>query len=526
MKKMIYFFLIALGLSSQLAAFIQISNTGINWDSVFDLNAAYVNLNLDQNVTLVDAYDAIPLTSEFYGTFLYNLSNWVSLLFTSKPFELKDQSLDNFHFLQSVSFFCTFISILIMSLVLRKIFSSDLLALLYFVIASTSPSWLGMAQVNTKDMPFAAGVTILSAGVMLFLKYFESRKNLFIALLLILVGSSISLGTRVGGLLIVLAVIIWPLILFILVKRNFALSIRVLISSLIFLIILFVSIYLFLSLTNPLARIDFKSWIIDAFWITKSFPSVQPVRALGVDLLSDQLPFWYIPSWIFAQLPLLMGLVIIPGAYLIVNRIIQYRDIQLFLTTFILSIHGLFVPITISALQINMYNGIRHIYFIFPFIFFIIAFTFYSLIKKRESIPFYRNAYIYIFLLLVLLNLSASVRWSPYSYAFINPIAGFSNDRTWDLDYWGVSGVEGVTKVRQLTGINEVVVMPDSSSTYPVNSISSSSLTDLGQPYGIYVYIHWNHKILKENCDILFEIKRDNQTLGMGGVCPKKVNQN
>jgi hypothetical protein len=526
MKKMIYLFLIVVGLSSQILAFKQISNTGINWDSVFDLNAAFVNLNLDKNVSLVEAYDAIPLTSEFYGTFLYNLSNLASLVFNGESFDLKDQSVDNFHFLQSVAFFCTFISVLIMSLVLRSIFASDLLAILYFLIASTSPSWLGMAQVNTKDMPFAAGLTIVSAGVMLLLRFFESRKNFFVALLLIIIGSSISLGTRVGGLLIVLALIILPLIFFTLVKRNLALSIRVLITSLIFLIVLFVLIYLFLSFTNPLARIDFKSWVIDAFWITRSFPSVQPVRALGVDLLSDQLPFWYIPSWIFAQLPLLMGLMIIPGVYLIVIRIIKYKDTQLFLTTFIYSIHGFFVPIAISAVQINMYNGIRHIYFIFPFIFFIIAFFFYFLIKKTRTIPFHRSAIIYIFLSLVLLNLSASVRWSPYAYAFINPVAGLSNDRKWDLDYWGVSGIEGVSKVRQLTGINQVVVMPDSSSTYPVNSISSSSLTDQERQYGIYVYIHWNHKILKENCDILFEIKRDNQTLGMGGVCPKKVSQN
>jgi hypothetical protein len=458
------------------------------------LNAAFVNLNLDKNVSLLEAYDAIPLTSEFYGTFLYNLSNLASIIFNGESFDLKDQSVDNFHFLQSVAFFCTFISVLTMSLVLRSIFASDLLAILYFLIASTSPSWLGMAQVNTKDMPFAAGLTIVSAGVMLLLKYFESRKNLFLALFLILIGSSISLGTRVGGLLIVLALIILPLIFFILVNRNFALSIRVLFTSLISLISLFVLIYLFLFLTNPLARIDFKSWVLDAFWI--------------------------------AQLPLLMGLMIIPGVYLIVIRIMKYKDYKLFLTTFIFSIHGLFVPIAISAVQINMYNGIRHIYFIFPFIFFIIAFFFYFLIKKSRNIPLHRNAFIYIFLSLVLLNLSASVRWSPYAYAFINPVAGFSNDRKWDLDYWGVSGIEGVTKVRQLTGINKVVVMPDSSSTYPVNSISSTSLTDQERQYGIYVYIHWNHKILKENCNILFEIKRDNQTLGMGGVCPKKGSQN
>ena len=110
----------------------------------------------------------------------------------------------------------------------------------------------------------------------------------------------------------------------------------------------------------------------------------------------------------------------------------------------------------------------------------------------------------------------------PYSYAYINPIAGLGQSRNWDLDYWGVTAIEGVTKLRNDTGIQKIVVMPDISSSIPVNSHPAEDFLKSDPKFGLYVFIHWNHKILKETCDIRFYIERDNQTLGMGGVCPKK----
>ena len=55
-------------------SFINIFRSGINWDSVFDLNAARSTIQLDNASTLMDAYEKIPLTSEFYGIFIYILS--------------------------------------------------------------------------------------------------------------------------------------------------------------------------------------------------------------------------------------------------------------------------------------------------------------------------------------------------------------------------------------------------------------------------------------------------------------------
>ena len=66
--------------------------------------------------------------------------------------------------------------------------------------------------------------------------------------------------------------------------------------------------------------------------------------------------------------------------------------------------------------------------------------------------------------------------------------------------------------------------MPDNSSSLPFGGQNVNQIQTSNYPINLYVYIHWNHKILEENCVIDFRIKRDNQVLGMGGRCSKLGN--
>ena len=57
-------------------------------------------------------------------------------------------------------------------------------------------------------------------------------------------------------------------------------------------------------------------------------------------------------------------------------------------------------------------------------------------------------------------SLLASISWAPYAYAYLNPVAGANkNSLSWELDYWGVSGKEGVERLRKL-GYTPVSVTP------------------------------------------------------------------
>jgi hypothetical protein len=61
--------------------------------------------------------------------------------------------------------------------------------------------------------------------------------------------------------------------------------------------------------------------------------------------------------------------------------------------------------------------------------------------------------------------------------------------------------------------------MPDASSSIPFGGGAVTELNSLIKPFSLYVFIHWNHKIMEDLCKIEFRIKRDNQVLGMGGAC-------
>ena len=118
-------------------------------------------------------------------------------------------------------------------------------------------------------------------------------------------------------------------------------------------------------------------------------------------------------------------------------------------------------------------------------------------------------------------SLWASVRWAPYAYAFVNPVAGHDKEgRDWDLDYWGVSAREGVERLREL-GYSPVYIEPyagvarpfGGSAEYPEPERPSG-----GRP-GLYVYVRWSHAA-DFGCTVLFTIERDGHVLGEGARCP------
>jgi hypothetical protein len=62
-------------------------------------------------------------------------------------------------------------------------------------------------------------------------------------------------------------------------------------------------------------------------------------------------------------------------------------------------------------------------------------------------------------------------------------------------------------------------IMPDHSSSIPFGGKGVTELSSIETPFSLYVFVHWNHKIVEDDCKIDFRIKRDCQTLGMGGTC-------
>jgi len=119
-------------------------------------------------------------------------------------------------------------------------------------------------------------------------------------------------------------------------------------------------------------------------------------------------------------------------------------------------------------------------------------------------------------------SLAASIRWAPYAYAFVNPVAGRNKDgRSWELDFWGVSTREGIRRLRD-AGMTTIYVSPTSEVGVPYGAIdqrvSLDGLPVRGDQTGLYVFLRWD-RAADYGCIVLFTIKRDGLTLGEGARC-------
>jgi hypothetical protein len=506
------------GLVGWVISFTSIFKTGLGWDSVFDLNAAKISIENSGSEDLNTYYDLIPITSEFYGTFVYKIADWLSIQFTNRSIFEDTLALSNYYFVDITTWIISLFSIILVCSALYITFDSKKYALYFFGLVSSLPIWVGMSQVNSKDIPVAAGISILSAGFMLILKKNTVRKFFWLGILYLTIGTGISIAVRPASILLIMAFISLNTLIFMVFKlngRNFILILRDI--FIIYFISLPISIYI-LYLSNPISLGNLFSWVIDATRVSLNYPSIQPIRVFGQDLLSNELPPWYIFAWVWAQLPTLTFLSFFLGICILAYSAIFDKNLDLSYSVSPFLIQALFIPFSFMILQPNMYNGIRHVLFIYPALMLLSVIFLVNIMEIPNSKIVTPIAHIFTALVLFL-NIFATFRWAPYSYAFINPVAGMSEQRNWDLDYWGLSSREGIERLQKLDPSRSVFVMPDHSSSIPLGGQGVTELSSIASPFSLYVFIHWNHKIVEDVCKIEFNIKRDNQILGMGGRC-------
>ena len=84
------------------------------------------------------------------------------------------------------------------------------------------------------------------------------------------------------------------------------------------------------------------------------------------------------------------------------------------------------------------------------------------------------------------------------------------------MDFWGVSGKEGVKRLKEL-GFSPVYVEPSATVGTPYGASNGPTVT--GGHAGLYVFLRWNHAA-DFGCTVIFTIKRGGHVLGEGARCP------
>jgi len=110
------------GVAGWVISFTSIFKTGLGWDSVFDLNAAKISIENSGTIDLNAYYDLIPITSEFYGTFVYKIADWLSIQIINKSIFDDTNVLSSIYFVDITTWLISLSSIIVVSISLYVIY--------------------------------------------------------------------------------------------------------------------------------------------------------------------------------------------------------------------------------------------------------------------------------------------------------------------------------------------------------------------------------------------------------------------
>jgi hypothetical protein len=456
-----------------------------------------------------------------YGLFLYQFADVLHLLTSGATTPLGPDQPVTYEYQSAANLILSVASVSALAVAVAIAFRSVLAGTFAWSLTLATPLWLGMSHVDFKDMPVAAGMTLVTAGLVLSFAIEPARKASIVGCLLAGAGGAITLATRPGS-LVLLAVLAGATAVTALgwgvARRRLFTVMPVQITAASALVCAFV----FTWATNPIARIDMSRWLLDAYALVSKYPWDGFIRVAGVDVHSIELPWWYVPAWLLAQLPLLSLVAVVGGFTGLMVGLAHQRgrvSAETAIPLVPIMLQGIVLPAVIVLTGAVLYDGIRQLLFLVPGLIAVSAVALALLDRRvrnhraRLSVVLSVSAVV-----IVAASLWASLRWAPYAYAYINPIAGRNEDgRSWELDYWGVSGREGVRRLKQL-GYSPVYLQP--SPTVGLPWAASSGDPRPGDHAGLYVFLR-SVRAADFGCTVLFTIKRDGHVLGEGARCPR-----
>ena len=419
--------------------------TGITSDESFE------QMNWEENISGIISlfnhghYDTfLKYLDKYHGIAFHYISQPIQFLTSNYISDLNDVSdygglLMSKH---SVVFFIFSVSGIYFYKFINKITNN-----LSFSILSTSlyllyPYLFGHSLFNMKDIPFLSIWLITSYYFLDIIEniYLEKKvefKNIFIVSLL----AAYLISIRILGVLIFFQVLVSLIILFNI--KNIKLKSFVKDNYKNFLIS-FTLLILFVYSMNPILWLNPYEFINSINYMGNYFNNICTLT-LGDCMDSLNLPSSYYFIWLFFKLPILIiaGIIIFP---FVEKKIFENNINSIYYGTFCFSVSGIiFIFILFS---VNIYDEIRHIMFLLPFIFLIGLTNLYYLNKK---ISFALSALTVIFFTLENISLN------PYQYTWLNSFAKFTKiQKNFEIDYWGVSGKNLSQKISEYVKKNNL----------------------------------------------------------------------
>ena len=323
-----------------------------------------------------------------------------------------------------------------------KLTDSKNFALITTSIFFVYPYLFGHAQINGKDIPFLTLWLICTYYLFIIVEnFYNDKKIIILNIILISVFTALLISVRITGVLILLEYLIAIIILINLKNMK---PLKFFLKNSWFLLIFLTALTLLIYILNPIFWHNPLEFFKSVSWMGKFYHDICTLT-LGECMSSLNLSPSYYFIWFFFKLPILvlLGLLIYP---LIESRLYNNGIKTIYYSTLILSLISILFIFILK--DVALYDEIRHIMFLIPMIFLVSLLNIFLLNKKLFYLMTIPCA-----LFFMVENFSIN----PYQYTWLNSFAKTNKiDKTFEVDYWGISNKNLQKKIIEYTSSNSV----------------------------------------------------------------------
>ncbi len=324
---------------------------------------------------------------------------------------------------------------------LLKLFKSYYLSIIGVLFIYLSPRIFAHSFFNTKDIAFMSAF-IISIYTMLRMIDEPNNKRIIIHAL----ASAFLIDIRIIGILI--TVITFSIAI---MKKLFCNSktfnsialIKYSVFSIIFIFIFWPSLWF-----DPLL-------FVKSIFRMANFPWRYTNLFDGIFINANEIPWYYIPTWIGITTPFFIITLYITGSLSLFKNIIKSHN-NTISSNNIVFLTLIFIPFDLWLLFVIIssvfYDGWRHLFFFYPLIVIgaIYGINFLNRLLKTNT---KKTIFIGIIVVFIILSAKNIIKLHPYQQTYFNNIVSHDNNsirQNWEQDYWGLCYKEGFEKIYNL----------------------------------------------------------------------------
>jgi hypothetical protein len=314
------------------------------------------------------------------------------------------------------------------------------------------PLWTGYSMFAVKDVPTGAGWTMVTAACIAALAPGLRRRRLVMVCGLSVAGVWFSVGTRIALWLPIFGTILIAIVLAQLSRNEtqrrhatLALGVGALASA------------VAVGAVHPRNAATPITWLWNAAVRSADFNEGDRLTLTAGHRLATKPPWWYLPAWFSASIPLLLGALALVGVAFLVVALVRGRahlrervgEPDVLMLFWLLQVAAL--PVFAVIMRSTLYAGLRHHVYVMPAIAALAGYAVHRITSVSHAQGRYANdtqrALVGVVAILALaLPMVDQLRLTPYAFVYKNILAGPVDDR-WETDMHWVSSREALWRL-------------------------------------------------------------------------------